>query len=135
MGNVSHPSRMYWNSAEVQSVGNTYLDWLYHIRHRGTFSSIAPDFERFINTTSAVTMPEDAARTLRSEWLDARTWPWFTRRLTYADISAHTIPGATRGCDCRYRLNDSSVSSYPVLHPRPCTEISTAVLIRSPATC
>ena len=60
----------YWTSDDVRSIGEMYLGWLYHIRHRGTFSSIAPDFERFVNVTASVAASAGGDRTLRHEWLE-----------------------------------------------------------------
>lgn len=63
----------YWTSEDVRSTGNMYLGWLYHIRHRGTLSSIAPDFERFVNMTASVVASTESDRTLRQEWLEVRS--------------------------------------------------------------
>lgn len=60
----------YWTSEDVRDIDNMYLGWLYHIRHRGTFTAIAPDFERFVNVTASVKVSAESDRTLRQEWLE-----------------------------------------------------------------
>jgi hypothetical protein len=70
MGSSSVANKPYWSPIEIQRVGDTYIGWLYHIRHRGTFSSISPDFERFINTVSMINVPDESQKTLRQNWLD-----------------------------------------------------------------
>jgi hypothetical protein len=59
-----------WSPDEVKSAGDLYLTWLYRIRHRGTFSSIAPDFDRFVNVIAHVNVPGKDELTLRESWLD-----------------------------------------------------------------
>jgi hypothetical protein len=58
--------------------GDLYMRWLRHIRHRGTFSSMAVAFERFLAVAAV-------PRALRLNWLEVSFW-WptcgFTLTLT-----------------------------------------------------
>jgi hypothetical protein len=47
----------------VLAAGSFYMRWLRHIRHRGTFSSMATAFENFLD---APALPQE----LRRQWLD-----------------------------------------------------------------
>lgn len=101
----------FWSSAEIKAVGDLYLTWLYHIRHRGTFSHIAPDFERFINVTSQTVMPGESDRTLREYWLS-----------TQLDIISEGTASTTRRSAaipfCVLALVQSSKPLFTLAHDR-----------------
>lgn len=50
-------------SEVATSFGDLYMRWLRHIRHRGTFSSLAVAFEKFLESPAV-------SRDLRTNWLE-----------------------------------------------------------------
>ncbi|CAK9780976.1 hypothetical protein CC85DRAFT_284619 [Cutaneotrichosporon oleaginosum] len=49
-----HEGQTVWNEAEVDAAGRTFLLWLHEIRHRGTFSSIAPAFGTVVEAVQRI---------------------------------------------------------------------------------
>jgi len=129
MGNSSANARPYWSTGEIQRFGDSYISWLYHIRHRGTFSSISPDFERFINTISTVNVPDESQRTLRQSWLDVSFY--CVLRSAYTCSRLHVGVETTRSSCGRHGIDNTSISSYSVLHPGPRPVVSQALRLRS----
>jgi hypothetical protein len=129
MGNSSATTRPYWSASEIQRFGDSYINWLYHIRHRGTFSSISPDFERFINTVSMVNVPDESQRTLRQSWLDVSFHCMLTS--AYSLSRLHGFSDTTRSSCSRHGIDNTSISSYSVLHPRSRPVVSQTLRLRS----
>lgn len=50
----------------VSNAGSLYMRWLRHIRHRGTFSSMATAFEHFLEAPAL-------SQGLRRQWLSVST--------------------------------------------------------------
>lgn len=56
-----------WSETEVDAAGHTFLTWLHEIRHRGTFSKIAPALGAVVDAVRA----RPGMSHLAGRWLDA----------------------------------------------------------------
>lgn len=54
-----------WSRAEVDHAGHHFLTWLHEVRHRGTFSKIAPAFGLVVDAVRRTEMKD-----LVKEWLE-----------------------------------------------------------------
>ncbi|BEI84050.1 hypothetical protein CcaverHIS002_0406540 [Cutaneotrichosporon cavernicola] len=57
-----------WSVAEVDAAGRTFLLWLHEIRHRGTFSRIAPAFGTVVDAVQRI----PSLSYLVGEWVDSQ---------------------------------------------------------------
>lgn len=59
------PEQKVWSRSEVDHAGHHFLTWLQEVRHRGTFSKIAPAFGSVVDAVRRTEMKD-----LVKEWLD-----------------------------------------------------------------
>ncbi|GMK53867.1 hypothetical protein CspeluHIS016_0104530 [Cutaneotrichosporon spelunceum] len=65
---LSVKEQAIWSVAEVDAAGRTFLLWLHEIRHRGTFSRIAPAFGTVVDAVRGI----PSLAHLTGEWVDSQ---------------------------------------------------------------